>query len=172
MVKAFVGQQKENYLSTIFNYNDDAEAPTSCQSFRLLEEATDDSRTKEFCGTYSPINVETMEIGVAFVKTWKSPIPFTLMNNFIFHFNSGVFFGHARIKQNETGTPEKFCLLYSPDYGSAIQNRVLVIWATAFSLLLFQRVTTWVMEYTHQNTREWDAHAQSSHVALKQWWYV
>ncbi len=75
--KAFVGRQKKNYFSTIFNYNDDAEAPTSCQSFRLLEEATDHNRTKEFRRICSLFNLETMEIGVAFVKALKSPIPFT-----------------------------------------------------------------------------------------------
>ncbi len=70
---------EEDYFSTIFNYDVNTEAPTSCRSFRLLEEATDDSRTKEFCGTYSLFNLETMEVDVAFVKTLKSPIPFTLL---------------------------------------------------------------------------------------------
>ncbi len=68
VVKAFVGRQKEYYFSTTFNYNDDTETPTSCQSFCLLEEATDHSGNKKRCGTYSPFNVETMEISVAFVK--------------------------------------------------------------------------------------------------------
>ncbi len=86
VVKAFVGRQNENYFSTIFNYNDDAEAPTSCQSFRLLEEATDYSSDKEFCGTYSPFNVETMEISVAFVKALKAPIHLYLNRLFYFPF--------------------------------------------------------------------------------------
>ncbi len=98
VVKAFVGRQKKNYFSTIFNYDVETEAPTSCQSFRLLEEATDDSCDKKFCGICSLFYVETMEISVAFVKTLKAPIPFTLMNNYIFHFNSAVFFGHGKNK--------------------------------------------------------------------------
>ncbi len=69
--KTFVGRQKEYYFSTTFNYNDDTEAPTSCQSFRLLEEATHHSNDKKRCGICSLLNVETMEISVAFVKTLK-----------------------------------------------------------------------------------------------------
>ncbi len=103
--KTFVGRQKEDYFSTTFNYHVDTEAPTSCQSFRLLEEATDHSGDKKRCGTYSPFNVETMEISVAFVKTLKSPISFTLINNFTFHFNSAVFFGHGKNKTKCNGHP-------------------------------------------------------------------
>ncbi len=137
-----------------------------------MEKTTDHSCDEEFSGHYSPINVETMEIGVAFVNALKAPIHFTLMNYYIFQFNSAVFFGHGKKKKNEMGAPDKVCLPYSPDYGRTIQNRVLVICVTTLSLLLFQRVTAWVMGRTHQNTRECDASAQSSHVVLKQRRYV
>ncbi len=152
VVKAFVGRQKEDYFSTIFNYNDHTEAPTSRQSFCLLEEATHHSSDKEFCGICSLISVETMEIDVAFVNAWKAPIPFTSMNNFIFHFNSAVFFGHGKNKTKWNGHPWKvlfaiFTRLWECNPKSSSGHL-----SYALSLLLFRRVTTWVMARTHQNT--------------------